>query len=362
MKKKILAIPLIFLVVIAYYLSSLVGISIDTSNIIVVIAIYACVVIALFSKTMNFKREEVFLILIQLAIAVVALKANMVSLTVIVLLNAFFSYYNSSINLNYFTRISFLLFMITVISYYFFGFNSQYDISMWRINGLINRSSIGFTQPNQAMLAWVGIFFGFILNMSKKNRVGYIFLLLGSITVYIQTKSRTGFVILLSILTLTFLLRNCLDKPVSRLLKSILIILPTSFFGVSIWLMNQSTNNTLNSLLSGRPMLYKQFFDLTGITLWGNSVIENKMLDNSYLSMLLGKGIVFSVFYIITLIYLIMSAKKLSVRLFIVISLFFVYGLTETLLFRFELLLPIIMSLHVSKEEIDEKSVIPYDS
>lgn len=312
---------------------------------------YICIFIGLFTKDIYFKRDEIFLIILQLAIATIAVKANLVSLTIIVLLNVFFKQYSDNINLDYYTKISFLFFIVVVISYYLFGFHRIYDSSMWRIDSMVDRKSIGFTQPNQAMVAWIGVFFGFVLNEKQNNKYKYILLLLGSSMIYYQTKSRTGYIVLLSILILMVLFRNNLNKEVSNVMRMVLVSLPLLLLGISVWMTTQPNNVFLNSLLTGRPALYKKFFDLAGVTLWGSEIIENQMLDNSYLSMLIGKGIVFTILYIITLMYLVLSVKKLSVRTYIVLSLFFIYGLTETMLFKFELLLPIIISLHVTNDE-----------
>lgn len=356
MKKRFLTLPLIFLIIFASYLSPLLGISIDNSNILVVLITYICIFIGLFTKEIYFKRGEILLIILQLAIATIAVKANLVSLTIIVLLNVFFKQYGDNNSIDYYTRISLLFFVAVVMSYYLFGFHKIYDSSMWRIDSMVDRKSIGFTQPNQAMIAWVGVFFGFVLKKNKNDKYKYILLLLSSSMIYYQTKSRTGYIILFGILALMILFKNILNKEVPNSMRMILVYLPLMLLGISIWLVTQSNNLSLNSLLTGRPILYKKFFDLAGITLWGSKVIENQMLDNSYLSMLLGKGLVFTGLYIITLMYLVLSVKKLSVRTYIVLSLFFVYGLTETMLFKFELLLPIIISLHAadSGEQIKE--------
>lgn len=347
MKKSLLIVPLIALIVLASYLPPLIGISIDNSNILVVFITYICTLIGLFRKEIYFKSHEIFLIIIQLVVATIAMKANLVSLTIIVLLNVFFAHYNGDNNLNYYIKVSLLLFFLILMAYYLFGFNQSHDVSMWRINSMVSRRAIGFTQVNQAMFAWFGIFIGCVLNPKVKGSAEYIILLFSSIFIYYQTKSRTGFIIILLILLFIFLFRKYLDKNVPNLMKLVLVNFPLLLLIVSIWLISQSNNATLNSLLTGRPALYKQYFDLAGITVWGNKIIENKMLDNSYLSMLLGKGIVFTGLYIITLMYLVISAKKISFRTYIVLMLFFIYGLTETMLFRFELFIPIIISLNL---------------
>lgn len=361
MEKKLVTIPLIFFIVFAYYLPPLIGISVDGSNLIVVIVSCLSVSIALISKQLFFKKSEILLILTQFVIAILALKVNMISLSIIVILNIFFTYQNDNKNLKYFTETSLLLFLVIVGSHFVFGFNNQFDTSIWRIDSVVNRSSIGFQQPNQAMISWFGVFLGFILNVNFRKKIAYFLIFLSTCMVYLQTKSRTGFIILIIILFFMFIFKSKLNNEVPVLLKYLLVLLPIVLFCVSIWLVTQSNNLRLNSLLSGRPALYKQFFDSIGITVWGNSSIEDQMLDNSYLSILLGKGIIFTIFYLITLIYLIFSTKKLSFKNFIVLSLFFVYGVTETLLFRFDLLLPIIMSMHATKK-IKQEDGISFDS
>ncbi|AWZ44726.1 hypothetical protein [Latilactobacillus sakei] len=362
MKKKLLIVPLISLIVLAFYLSPFFGISSDNSNILVVFITYVCVFIGFFRNEIYFKRYEVFLIIIQLAVAVIAAKANLISLTIIVLLNVFFNCYSieSTDGLAYYIDFSLLLFFLVLIGYFLFGFNQSYDVSMWRIDMIVNRRSIGFTQPNQAMFAWFGIFSASILDTKRKTQ--YAILLASSIFIYYQTKSRTGLVIILLILILIFLFRRRLDNEVPSFLKLLIISFPLLLLLVSVLMMSQSENQFINSLLTGRPVLYKRYFDLTGITMWGNKLIENTMLDNSYLSMLLGKGVVFTGLYILTLMYLVISAKKMSFRAYIVLMMFFIYGLTETIIFRFELLLPIIISLNLTSNQDYEKASVSNDS
>ncbi|MCH4056726.1 MAG: hypothetical protein LKE89_02080 [Lactobacillaceae bacterium] len=348
MERKVLTVPLIFSIIVAAYLPPILRISIDNSNILVVFMTYMCVAVGLMNRKISFKRDEIFLLILQLAIATIAVKANLVSLTIIVLLNVFFNQYDDSANLDYYTKISFLFFILVVMSYYLFGFNKTYDSAMWRIDSLVDRSSIGFTQPNQAMIAWVGTFFGVSLKKNQSNKCIYLLLLVVSTLIYYETKSRTGYIILLAILGLMYIFRNSLDRKVSNLMKVFLVNLPLLLMGISAWMTTQANNSFLNSLLTGRPVLYKKFFDLAGVTLWGTGLIENQMLDNSYLSMLIGKGVVFTSLYLITLMYLVLSAREISVRTYIVFALFFIYGLTETMLFKFELLVPIIISLHIT--------------
>ena len=100
----------------------------------------------------------------------------------------------------------------------------------------------------------------------------------------------------------------------------------------------------INDLFSGRFALYEHYISLSGLNLLGSSFIEsNAMLDNSYLHMFLSKGIVFTLIYMIFVYFLIKNNRKLTFCEAIIIIGYFTAGLAETILFKFDLIILLII-------------------
>ena len=67
---------------------------------------------------------------------------------------------------------------------------------------------------------------------------------------------------------------------------------------------------SINSLLSGRILLYQSIYYDFGIHLIGNSAVKFTMLDTGYLQALIAKGILFSIFLGISFYYIFKALFK----------------------------------------------------
>ena len=153
--------------------------------------------------------------------------------------------------------------------------------------------------------------------------------------------------VLLLVAGLQILFKNKLDKDLGNLLKKMIGILPLVYTFVSYASIYLSKFEYINNLFSGRFVLYEIYTDLVGLNWFGSSFIEeNAMLDNSYLHMFLSKGVIFSIAYLIFIYILITKTKHLSTCDGIILFGYFTAALAETVLFKFDLIILMIIILY----------------
>lgn len=234
------------------------------------------------------------------------------------------------------------IFFIVVFASVVFGFNNNV-ISMWRIDGVVNRQSLGFSNPNAALISLVApIFSGIGYFVYKQSRIGLLGLLIIVLFVFEKTQSRTSSWVIVSIIVAMFItLKNGL-KPVNRFLKGITLVMPFLFLAFSMWLMFKNPD-FFNIYLSGRPNLYHNFYQQYGIHLLGQSELENAMFDNSYLQALLSKGLLFLVLFLFINIRNIYIVRRVPLVAWMLFGGLFALGVTETVLQHFEIYVSIIM-------------------
>lgn len=242
----------------------------------------------------------------------------------------------------------YLLFMLVIVGKYYLFNNGANDVQMWRIDKIITRKSLGFAHPNVFMVEYVGMCFSLLL-IQKKNKIIYILLMVVTSLLFYLTQSRTEFYVLMAALLAMLFLNKRLDNSISKSAKSILVLSPLFLLLISSLLIVYSNNQFLNLHLSGRPVLYRQFFDSSGITLFGNPSLENDMFDNGYLQMFLSKGLITFIGYFLAMWRLI-STHKVNLRVFIILMALYLCAVTETVLFKFELILPLIIYLSESSK------------
>lgn len=305
------------------------------------------------------KLMSFILIVIDIMIVILNQSFEMISLAIIIMLIDVLDF-DDSIDyrkiLIVFFLISSSLFSVILLMYWFFNFNNH-DISMWRIDKVIYRKSLGFVQPNVASMLWIGIFFSFVglLNDSYIRLKIFIFTCI-SLFIFTYTQSRTSMYVLLSISCLIFLFGKKVNNIAPRVIKNLVFCVPILLSIISLLALFLPLNLTVDNILSGRLTLYKSFFNDYGINLLGQPLLENAMFDNGYLQSLLSKGILFFIEQLIIIVGLFSANKKYRYTTLLVLSGYYLLGLTETVLQHFELLLPIIilmtMDVKKSKEEM----------
>lgn len=292
------------------------------------------------------KLLSLILIMVNLLIVILNRSFEMISLTIIVMLIDIFEF-RPKINyrkiLISFFYMSLILFIIVALLYHFINFNNH-DVTMWRIDKIIYRKSLGFVQPNMASILWMGIFFSFLGILNKKyNRIKILFFTGISLYIFTYTQSRTSMFVLLFISTLMFVFGKQVNNIAPKKLKILIFLSPILLSAFSLFVLFLPINPLVDDILSGRIALYKQFFSDYGIGLLGHSALENAMFDNGYLQSLLSKGILFFVEQMFILTFIFGNKKYYTYKSLILFLGYCLIGFTETALQHFELLLPIVL-------------------
>lgn len=221
-------------------------------------------------------------------------------------------------------------YVMTLCAYFTIGLNKHADLHMWRINHMISRASLGFQQPNTSMLYALALVMSALIAYKASLSKAIIILSITS-TLYIFNQSRTSFLLIILIVVLDLL---NITWPFPRILFTILTF-------VSYALVFLPINNDLDQLLSGRITLYHQYFNSLGVHLLNNPLSENTMLDSSYIQMILSKGLIFTVFFIISLFIILKSKSKLGKTLALA---YILSAFTETTFLHFELLFQVLLA------------------
>jgi len=339
---------IIFTLLIVGYASTTLLISVTFGQVIVALSIMLLMTIWLsLNRHIKFDILILILILVSLSIVALALKVSLISITLLLLLATMFYYEGDKVNkfaLKFYLRLNLCLFLIVVFFYFLTGFNEEYDMTMWRIDEVIERSALGFSQPNQAMMLWMSIIISILAFSNKKNAKKLsMFVLVTSLVVYAFTLSRTSTLIIVLICGYIFLFSRTLNEPVKKSYRFLLAVFPIICLIISFILVLTPYNVIFNELLSGRLALYQSFYNEFGLTLLGSSELEDAMFDNAYLQALLAKGIMFTCLLMFTFFLLIIRLRHLEKLDAILILAYFICGMAETMFFKFEILILILM-------------------
>lgn len=222
---------------------------------------------------------------------------------------------------------SIILYLFTIVLYLL---EVRPDNVMIRyVEGIIQkRYSLGFSHPNEVFLFYLPIVLsGYYLFSNKK--IYYIIMLLASCILYKLSLCRTGFYTVLIFLILSKI------YPIKKIAKSNIFVIKNIIFIFTIisllvaYLFGNELNNTISSLLSGRPYYWNYYLNHNLMfTLLGKNKVEGYYLDNFYIYLLVQLGIIGT--YIYHKINKKSIEKMITNRKYIIILLtFLIYGLTE---------------------------------
>ncbi|MGU8962048.1 hypothetical protein ACV3V5_12755 [Clostridium perfringens] len=212
---------------------------------------------------------------------------------------------------------------------------------------IIKRYSLGFVHPNITYLNFF-ILVALYLYLKYENLTikNYIFIFISAVALFKITDSRTGFITVILSIFISILFKN---KNIfkNRLFRKVIMTIPLICGIISVIIsFNYTKNNklfyTINKMLTGRLELGKRFFDIYGINLFGQKVVEGSNLNGSYLRIDSGYISLIIVYgLLIFLIYLILQTKLLKIYIkndkikeIMLIILFSVYGLTEVYVYN----------------------------
>lgn len=299
--------------------------------------------------------KSLILIILNTTLLIVNLAPYMVSLSMLVMLYDIGSCCSND-ELKKLLKVFFLTSLVLFISvstlYFIFNFNNH-DVTMWRIDKLIYRKSLGFIHPNMTSIIWVSIFFSCIGVMQKKHtRIKMAWLILVSGIIFGETQSRTSLYVILIVGGAIFALGNKTYIVVKRRVGLISLMVPAILICGSIVILFSPIDPTLNNILSGRVALYQSFYVEYGIHFFKTKELESAMFDNGYLQALLAKGILFFTEQLIIFFYIFYSRNSFNLKQLLLIIGFFSIGFTETALQHFELVLPVLFTALLDPENI----------
>lgn len=294
----------------------------------------------------TFKQLTIIVLLISIC-CIITLKCGKTT----VLMSAIAILFAKDINFDKLLRSVFSIRLITffiVILLSMIGVLSNGNAFRISENGeIIKRYSLGFVHPNITYLNFF-ILVALYLYLKYENLTikNYIFIFISAVALFKITDSRTGFITVILSIFISILFKN---KNIfkNRLFRKVIMNVPLICGIISVMIsFNYTKNNKLfyiiNKILTGRLELGKRFFDIYGINLFGQNVVEGSNLNGSYLRIDSGYISLIVVYgLVIFLIYLILQTKLLKmyvkndrVKEIMLIIVFSVYGLTEVYVYN----------------------------
>lgn len=207
----------------------------------------------------------------------------------------------------------------------------------------VTKNSLGFARPNGTYRSFFVLFtLYYYVRYECLNVIDYITTVVLAYYIYIKTECRTGFVCILFFCVLVMLMKytKCFEwKFISKLLPWCPIIFAIfSFLSAKYYTNSSVAMNMLNNIFSNRLLFGQIYMQKHPIKLFGQEIVDVAtgqylQLDNGYLQMILGYGLVASLLFIVLTFFII---KKLvrhgyNIELIIVLS-FALYGIMESIL------------------------------
>jgi hypothetical protein len=320
-----------------------------SDSLIVLTLLFATLLTVSFSKL---PTGVVFLALSGVIIVALTQRPNLLAVTLIPLI--VFSLRQVDIRkvVRVFLVFSAILFGTVVMAYLVLGFNAGNDLHVWRdySSSFADRSSFGFTHPNRAMPAWAVIAIGMVAFASQRGRLRLL-IPIGAVTAYLYlgTDSRASTLIIAGVLSAAILWWKELDRPVGAVFRGAAVAAPVALTVISFSMSLLSTDSTLNTLLSGRPVIYANLLDQYSVFApFGTHAVEGDIVDSGYIQLVLAKGLILAAIYLLTLTITIARSRP-SRRSVLVLGAFLSLSLAETALLDLALLFLVLASLEMDR-------------
>lgn len=240
---------------------------------------------------------------------------------------------------------------LLIIAFSFSKMNLIENIIVYRDSGYGElRYSLGMIHPNTFYIYYFVCISSFIYLQKNMTLFKKVIILLLSYYIYTLTDARAGFIMIILLIVIDYILGKVKIK-LGSMLAGILVNI-FSIFTIVSYLMTIFFDNSkiifniIDSMLSHRITLMKKFYDIYSINLLGNTVkyksisngiISNKdmVLDNTYMYLLIDMGVIFTI--IICLLYTKLIKKLIAMELnkeltIIIIYIFFAFSERLTLL------------------------------
>lgn len=252
----------------------------------------------------NVKNTDIFILSLTLILILLSFDITRVSILCVYTLFSLKNYYSRKTVKNCLIA-SVICLSLIVVAYLLFGFNKGYDTQIYRpLTGMtVYRMCFGFSHPNQFTIYLIACTIMVYLITAKFyvhtliTAVDYIF--------FNYTQSRTALCVVLFLYITIAIVRLLKLKDIRRRIVPAIFCL---FIIGSIVLSLCFAGSKLDVLLTGRLALNKKYLG-TGLTLFGSKAFDDLPFDNSYIHMIVTKGLIYSVVYCFLLLKELRRAK-----------------------------------------------------
>lgn len=195
---------------------------------------------------------------------------------------------------------------------------------------LIHRNSLGFEHVNAVFKNFFPICLGMYMLFYNKDKniknALYIIMMLVAFLLYKSTDSRTGFYAILMIAPLDYIFTRIKMHYNFEITKYFFVI--CSIISIMVAFVFGTSNNSINKLLSDRPILYFKVITQSKISLFSDA--NKGIVDNTYIWLLYHKGLIVYMTYLI--VYMKASKKLINNKIFVLpLQLFCIYSILENL-------------------------------
>lgn len=278
----------------------------------------------------NVRKADIFFLLFTLLLVFVTADITRVSILCVYVLFSLRKYYNEQTVKNC-LNVSVVCLAVIVSAYLLFGFNKQYDTEIYRpfLGITVSRMCFGFAHPNQFTIYLLAL--TVLIYLATDNFLYYTFITAVDVVFFELTQSRTVLyvVLFLFIMLIAAKLLN-LRKVKSSFLIQVIFF---GFFILSLFLSVYFAESSLDVLLTGRLALNKQYLE-TGLSLFGTDAFDNSPFDNSYIHMIITKGIIYTVVYCILFAYMTYKTK-LSWKNTMILTAIFLEAFMEVIFLKY---------------------------
>lgn len=216
------------------------------------------------------------------------------------------------------------------------------------------RSCLGFIHPNNYGAMIINVTLLILFCNWENMKLRYWIIIIGLFCVdIIYPKSKTAYYIIILAILLYFATIKFSSKWIKSIFRIILKWLPVIILSVTIiltymYIKEDSRAITINKILTTRVYQMSYYWQTYSVTLFGqhlntvssfeaNSVNAMHALDNSYLNILLGSGVIIFILLVGSFLYLAAKATRMkNYKIACIIVIVFFWGFMETSIYKLE--------------------------
>lgn len=201
----------------------------------------------------------------------------------------------------------------------------------------VRRMALGFEHPNSLHFAiFVVISILIYKNYKHYTMTHYFVLFIGNLGTYFLTQSRTGFLVVCTLLLLSMVM-NIIDLAK---FKYIFLFIPLLFSFLNIILSylftyNSSLMVSIDNLVQGRLNYSHYFLTNYPLSLFGNNIIFDTwhIIDSSYIELFVSYGLlIYGLFVVVYMLLINKAINENNKRVLLIVIAFLIYGNMEVFL------------------------------